>query len=359
MGFLSQSVYLISRRQFITFFSACFLLLSLSACSNPLARNFPTPMPSEQIPTAIALTVEASGLVIPTQAPSPTITHTAQPIPVSPTPLPSEMHTEQAAIIPTDIPPVSTNIEPTVIDVTQEIVTSSPDEFGETPTATPFADISYATIQITKPGPLSKLSSPFQVRAFLKPGPGGKVRIELLGEDGRVLLRKLLVFASEENFVNLVTEIEFEISAVAEFGRIQVSVDDGFGRLAALASEDIILLSEGPSEINVGGDNLENIIIQQPRPNILVQGGQVLVSGLARMSADEYLVVELLNSNGIILGSRVTAPLEPSETEHEPFAVEVPYTISDSTWVRLVIRLIGHRIPGTIHLSSVEVLLSP
>ncbi len=349
----------LSGKRYLSFVVVLFILLFISACNNPFDRNFPTPMPTEQLPTVIALTVEASGLVIPTQTPSPTLTQTSQIPPSSPTPHTSATPTQQILVIPTELTPLSTIVEPTAIEVTQEIITPHPDEVNETPTATPLPDISYATIQITKPGSLSRLSSPFQVRAFLKPGTGGRVRIELLGEDGRVLVRKLLVFASEENKVNLITEIEFEISAVAEFGRIQVSVDDGFGRLAALASEDVILLSEGASEINLGSDSLENIIIQQPRPNILIQGGQVLVSGLARMSADEYLVVELINSNGIIIGSRVTAPLEPSENEHQPFAVEVPYTISDSTWVRLVIRLIGLRIPGTAHLSSVEVLLSP
>jgi hypothetical protein len=42
-----------------------------------------------------------------------------------------------------------------------------------------------------------------------------------------------------------------------------------------------------------------------------------------------------------------------------PFIAEVPYEVTEPTWVRLILHESASRIPGITQLTSVEILLSP
>ena len=203
--------------------------------------------------------------------------------------------------------------------------------------------------------------SPFLLRAFLAAGPTGSVQIELLGEDGRLLMREIKkVGADEGKQLNVAAEINFEISAAAEAGRVVVSIEDKYGRTMALASEDVILLSMGELDLNQPGDLRENIIIDEPKGNALIQGGEVQVSGLARPRSDKPLVIELQTTDGRIAGISHMVHVDDMPTgSYWPFSFEVPYNVEQPTRVRLVVWERGDRIPGMVHLSSLEVLLSP
>lgn len=192
------------------------------------------------------------------------------------------------------------------------------------------------------------------------PGESGRVQIELLGEDGRVLMREIKIYNSPPGArVTMGMEVSFEITAAAELGRIQISTADENGRTSALASSDMILLSVGEADYTPAGDNFEIIVIQQPRPKALIQGGTMRVSGLASPRSERPLMIELHTKEGKIVGTRQVA-VESSDTgQYGNFAIDVPYDISAPTQVRLVVWEAGDRIPGIVHLSSLEVLLSP
>ncbi|MFQ5617042.1 MAG: hypothetical protein ACE5GO_11370, partial [Anaerolineales bacterium] len=132
-----------------------------------------------------------------------------------------------------------------------------------------------------------------------------------------------------------------------------------FGRPKALASVELILLSSGNPDLNVVTDLLSRIVIEDPQQGDLIQGGRLIVSGLARPSNSKPLLAELITGEGKVVGMRVFDTEDGPENEHHPFLVEVPYTVTEPTWARLVIRERGERIPGTIYLSSLEILLSP
>jgi len=51
--------------------------------------------------------------------------------------------------------------------------------------------------------------------------------------------------------------------------------------------------------------------------------------------------------------------LIPEDSPYGLFAGEIHYTISKPTWVRLVIRVPGARIPGTAYIKTMEILLNP
>lgn len=207
---------------------------------------------------------------------------------------------------------------------------------------------------------MSRVVAPLQVNASVKPGADGRVRVELLGEDGRLLVRKILNVGNVQGWALISESLDFEITAAAETGRLVISTYDSFGRLNALRAVDMILLSLGESDLNPPGSDQEAVIVLEPLPNKLIQGGLLLVNGLTNLPAETPLLVELITAQGKVVGYRLGAiPVDP-QGEYVPFIVEVPYQVDKPTWVRLTIRQDSSgRIPGITYATSLEVLLSP
>jgi hypothetical protein len=381
------------------------LLLSglLAGCASLGGGKYPTLIPTEYLPTAIALTVEAWQ----TESPQTTATE-AQPkatavLPVitAEQPTATEIQPETTAVQPavTAAPSVALSpsasathragATPTLTRTAGKATqasgpTASPSASPATPEATPTPEITptptptyrfyltrtatatpgipNATILMYNPGPMSKLTSPIQFSASLEPGASGKVVIELLGEDGRTLYRKLLRYTTRE-WVAISDEVEFDIAAAAETGRLQLSTEDEHGRMMGLASVELILLSMGPDDLNPPSDLLEDLIIREPVVNTLIQGGKVVVTGLVRTNGERPLLIQLVDTKGNVVGYRqaaVTLPADPWATQgYASFTVEVPYSVEGATWVRLEVSSYEDRLPGPTHLSSVVILLGP
>lgn len=313
----------------------------LASCSTLEATDLPTPFPTEYLPTVIALTVEAQDVKL--QPEDAEIESTEEPVDPSPTPEP----------IPTDTP--TTTISPPIILPTDTLQPTQSAPYSPPPEEVPLSNI-----QILSPGPSSKVISPFIMRAAVKPGPGSVVLIELLGEDGRLLMREVRNFQSVQNeWVSLGSEVEFGINAVAESGRIQIIVEDEHGRLKSLSSVDLILQSIGEQDLNQPVDQHENIYIESPSPNRLIQGGTMRVEGLARTRASQPLMIELRTSDGRIVGTRQVSVTPSPDSAYGNFAIDVPYTVDSTNKVRVQVWESGDRIPGIVNLSSLEVSLSP
>ena len=313
----------------------------LASCSSLEATDPPTPYPTEYLPTVIALTVEAQDVKL--QPEDAEVESTEEPVDPSPTPEP----------IPTDTP--TPTISPPII-----LPTDTLQPIQSAPYSPPPEEVPLSNIQILSPGPSSKVISPFIMRAAVKPGPGSVVLIELLGEDGRLLMREVQNFQSVQNeWVSLGSEVEFGINAVAESGRIQISVEDEHGRLKSLSSVDLILQSIGEQDLNQPVDQHENIYIESPSPNRLIQGGTMRVEGLARTRASQPLMIEIRTSDGRIVGTRQVSLTPSPDSAYGNFAIDVPYTVDSTNKVRVQVWESGDRIPGIVNLSSLEVSLSP
>jgi len=327
-------------------------LLSLlaSGCLPLTNADLPTPLPPEYLSTVVALTVEAgkqppseSGLTAQTPAiafppaETPTITVALG----TPTPTPTEVTFDNST-------PVFE-------------ATPTPDSllFTETPTPTP--EIPNAEIEIRNLGPLSKVTSPLYLYAYLPTGAGGKVRVEIYGEDNRLLARQIRVISFVPVGARAVftTDIDFEISAAAETARLKISIDDEYGRTVALNSVPLILLSIGEADIIPPLDVLAPIIIQEPRKKKLIQGGTVLVSGLARPESDQPLMVRLITKDGREVGMRLAGVNVPENSRYGTFTVEVPYQVDRLTEVLLIVTEGASAINDVTHLTSREILLSP
>jgi hypothetical protein len=195
--------------------------LAFTACTLMAPQAPAAELPDDYLPTAIALTIQAVMPDLPATPPSP-----GEGSPLPPTP--------DDVLEPTSMPEAQTPLEnpPESLD--------PPAAEVNLPASTPKP--ASAAIQILSPGPASKVTSPIRLNAFLAPGDKGNVRIELLGEDGRLLVRQLLSYGPLAR-IQVVTELDFEISATGELGRLRITTEDPEGRMVAVASVDLLLIS--------------------------------------------------------------------------------------------------------------------
>lgn len=376
------------------------LAASLAACNLPTQTDLPTPIPAEELPTVIAATMAAYRTELPdllsneNAAVEPgmglsTLEPTLEPTPPqvlaasgqtgsqtpiagageAATPAPPSMGAPGATETPNSAETPGSEGIPSFTATPSTPAAPSTPGTPSTPgalrsvgasTPTAFPEIPIAGIQIFKPGDLSKVASPIEVSAYLRPGSGGQVTIELFGEDGRLLVRQIRVYdVTPGARVNLFEEVPFQISAAAEVGRLVLSMADEAGRLIAVNSIDLILLSMGDSDINPSDALLDFIYIQQPKLKTLVQGGSVLVSGLARPFIDQSLVVHLISEDGRVVGQRLVAVGERAANGYGEFGVEVSYNVGRLTPVRLTIYEVGSPISPYRYLSSLELVLGP
>ena len=309
------------------------LLVALTGCIPLWGNSVPTPWPTGYLPTALALTMAA--ISTPTQPPptgpatgTPTIEQPATPTPsptLSPTPFPLP------SFFPTETPAPAFTPEPS----------------------------SAAAIQILTPGPLSKLLSPIKLHGYVIPGDDNLVRIELYGEDGRLLARELLRLYTSGKWAYLAIDIPFEVQAAAEVARLQISTQDAYGRVSALNSVRLLLLSAGYAEINPPGNLDERCTLDTPSPGARISKGTLTVSGQMRPFNSQPLVMELVTTSGAVVGSKMIAVQPAPDDNYIPFEADISYNITAATWVRLTLRQSDERIGGTMYLYSREVYLNP
>jgi hypothetical protein len=328
------------------------LAATFGGCESLLAPPLPTPLPTQYLPTAIALTLEAARpdfTPTPNQSP-PQATSPTSPPAASPQPSPSATWPPATATEQNGATPPQTT-EPTL----------TPYTLPPSPTPSPTPEIPNAEIEIRNLGPLSRVVSPIHLYTYLRPGAGGKVRIELFGEDNRLLYREIrkVNFVPVGAWANLTLDVNFEIATPAEAARLKISVDDEYGRTVALNSVPLILLSVGAADVVPPLDVLAPIVIRQPRKKALIQGGKVVVSGLARPESDQPLLVRLITPQGAEVGFRLVEVNPTSQGGYGVFTAEVPYTISKPTAALLVVQESAGSLENVIHLSSVEIMLSP
>jgi hypothetical protein len=374
--------------------SILLMMLGGVGCSGLIATATPTARAPEFVSTAVEQTLQAAHPSTIPEHPSGSTTHA----PATPTPLPDRAQFTQAgpfielgSATPLEfrtevVPPQSTaapatpGLKITSGQAGNPSATASPSPTASgtpgpsetpsrratrTPTITPTPPIPGAGVQFVEPGPMSKLVSPLHLIANLRSQPSGTYRVELWveplqpGGEPRLLYREVQrIISNPVDWVYLDQDIPFELERVSEFGQLRLSVYDQYDRPASINSVDLLLLSMGPNMITPSNLRSEPIVIRQPTANQLIQGGTVIVSGLARPSED-FLLVELVAADGSLVGYRQVFVTPAADGSYVPWAVEVPYMVSAGTWVRLRVSESGTRIEGMEVLSSVEVYLSP
>jgi hypothetical protein len=285
----------------------------LSGCAPSTSVSAPTPFPANYLPTVIQLTSEsisATQLSLSTPSPAPTET------------------------------PV------------QEVATVRP-----TITITPSPDIPLAAIQITSPGPASKIASPVEVRLMAIAGKSNIMELDLYGEDGRLLARTLQAFPSQPTAQYMFIKIPFEIRAAAEVGILQVSTKDEHGLIQSLSTVRVLLISSGMSQVNPAGNSIyEHVVLSQLPQDSKISGGVVNVQGQFTPLNRQPMIVELISNDGRSLGLRV---LSFASTDQQSFSTTIPYKVSVTTQARLFIRQQDDVLSGPVYVYSEELYLNP
>jgi hypothetical protein len=194
---------------------------------------------------------------------------------------------------------------------------------------------------------------------YIAPRATGVTTIELFGEDGRLMARKIMRSVNYNNqFDKLIVELPFETGAAGELGRLQISTKDRFGRLQALKSVRVLLLSIGDSSITLPDNLRENIALSEPSINHQETDGEVTVKGKMKVFNELPVIIDIIDTKGQVISSRVIFA-GPADGAYHEIDTTVPYQVTKYTPVRLVIRQSDDRIPGPFYLYSQEIFLNP
>jgi hypothetical protein len=318
---------------FCRFFLTCSLIILLMACVPAASTLLPTvehtpytTMPSPSPLSKPSISSPTIELITPTVI-------KASPTPESiPDPTPTET---PPPLLTLDLPRVQT----------------------ETVVPQPSADS--GAIQIFSPGPLSKVVSPVRVYGYAVAGYNNKGRLNLYGEDGRLLESELLQLNTPYNWAYFYLELPFNTHTVGELGRLTLSTQDEYGRDNAINSVHLLLLSEGQSIINPPGNLMERCVIELPLAGQRISGGVLTVSGKIRPYNNLPLTVELVTRDGNIIGVQLAAISPALNDVYVPFRVDIPYSIPGNAWALLVVRQNDDRIGGIMYLYSREIFLYP
>jgi hypothetical protein len=283
---------------------------------SPTQNAAPTPYPPDYLPTVIALTADAASLYA-------TATSLASLLdqPPSKTPEPTVTPTPGATYTPTTIP-------------------------GHDP----------AEIEIQSPGPMSKVISPINLRMNIVSGESEKIQIDLYAEDGSLLSRTVKNLRRSSNGVDQVIKVPFEIRTAAEVARLSVSTSDKAGRIQALNSVRLLLLSSGDNELNPPGNASEPFAVFSPGLKEEASGGVLNIRGDIWPFNPNPVLLELIGPDGKSLGLRI---LNIDQLNPQLFETSVAYKVEEPTLARLTLRQQDDRMDGWFYVYSQEILLNP
>jgi hypothetical protein len=298
-----------------------FLLALLPACSQS-AVAVSTPLPPDYILTVVALTGESAFATASALAPPPTETATPTETPLPTTPLPSP-----------------------------------------TPTFEPgFTE--FAEIRFISPGPMSSIVSPVNLQVLLVSGESQLVRVDLLGEDGRVLQRTLERVTRDPNggvYRNF--ELDFEIRAVSEKGYIRISSKDDRKRIQSLNTMPVLLYSVGENQITpIGNMMYERVMYEGLEEGDEVFGGVLNLKGRFWPVNTQPVFLDMTTAEGKVVSSRM---LDFEGIDTEAFETTLPYKITEPTLVRLSIHQDSLDLPSDselkqyIYVHTMELMLYP
>lgn len=298
-----------------------FVLLAFSlgllvGCAAPTASPVPTAFPPDYVPTVIALTADAASL----------------------------LGTQVALALTPTAAPTSTP-RPTLTPRPRATFTQ---------TTIPSHDL--AAIEISAPGPMSRVVSPITLRMNIVAGESEKVQIDLYGEDGRLLTRNVKKVPKSGKGVDQQIRVPFEIRAAAEVGRLTISTLDKAGRIQYLNSVHVLLLSAGNNEITPPGNPSEPVGVNSPKNEESISGGVLTVRGDVWPRNLNPFIVELIDPDGKSIGLRI---LNVNSIDPQLFETTIPYKVSEPTLARLTLRQDDDRIDGLFYVYSQEVLLNP
>lgn len=307
---------------------------------------FDSPTPS----STLSATQEIRSIDLITEAIDPSET-----IPTSLTPEPSQTYTPDLSATATLTPTIT-------LTPTRTLIPSRTLRPSRTPIPTKTPTPSLAFFRINNIGPFSFVTSPIRPEAIVSPGEDGLIIVELIGEDGRTITKDNINYQSYMGRrFGIAPEVSFELQRVSEYGRLSIYTKDRYSRMLALTSVDLLLLQLGSNKITPPKDLTEPYIIRRPAAGDTIQGGVIVVQGLARILSTAPIILECIDPQGNIVGDALIEVEAPNQIlSHIPFEAYIPYSVDESTNIRFTVRQEStSRLPGILYLYSFEITLEP
>ena len=218
---------------------------------------------------------------------------------------------------------------------------------------------SIPSISIITPGDGSVLTSPIHITAELNHEASSLVRIALINDKNITIARKLLrIDKGEDNAIRFETDLYFEIPIETTEALLTVSTLDDSHRLQSMRSVTLSINSEGQSTVQAQLTNEPWLVIDEPRPEETITGGQITVSGTIHPINDSPVRFDLVKPSGAVVGTIQLLVINPGEAIY--FNNTFPYAfITDTTDIRLVIRQLSDDFATDVVLDSVLIYLAP
>ena len=349
--------HLFKTRRFFLMICTVIFVLIISACNGKqpepvttlpetITTIFDTPIPS----STLSATQEIISIDPITEAIDPSETITS-----SLTSEPSQTYTSDLSATATTTPTIT-------LTPTRTLIPSRTLRPSRTPIPTKTPTPSLAFFRINNIGPFSFVSSPIRPEAIVSPGEDGLIIVELIGEDGRTITKENINYQSYlGRRFGIAPEVSFELQRVSEYGRLSIYTKDRYSRMLALTSVDLLLLQLGSNKITPPKDLTEPYIIRRPAAGDTIQGGVIVVQGLARILSTAPIILECIDPQGNIVGDALIEVEAPNQIlSHIPFEAYIPYSVDESTNIRLTVRQEStSRLPGILYLYSFEITLEP
>jgi hypothetical protein len=264
--------------------------------------------------------------------------------------------------IPGDTPIGLPTLSPAPLTALTPAVVLEPAILPPSPTyAPPVVGLPDEKLFFYYPGPNSQITSPVQLSGWGGPSRDDFVTVRLYGEDGRLLAeRDINLFVYPGNAGRFVGDLEFEIEALAETGRLEVfTIDPQSGAVNHRSSVHLILLSTGDARIHPAMEGAEQLTILNPPNNVLVEDGSIVVQGAGWTFSEQPLSIVLYNTRGEIVGTAEAELEAPEPGLVGVFETTLEYDIPRRTWGLLTVNEYDENHEFIIHTSSVILLMNP
>ncbi len=222
----------------------------------------------------------------------------------------------------------------------------------------------FADLRFVSPGAMSSLVSPIDLKLLLTSGKSDLVKVDLLGEDGRVLYADLLHVDHAQTGSYRNFKVEYETSAVSEKGYFRLSTKDEHGNLQALNTMPVLLYSLGDTQLNLPGNMIyERVSFKDLKNGSAIYAGEFNIKGRYWPFNSQPTFLDLITSDGKVIASRV---LKFKGIDPEDFETSLPYKVTEPTLARLAIHqenpdlsVADPLLKKYIYFYSIEILLNP
>lgn len=214
---------------------------------------------------------------------------------------------------------------------------------------------------ILEPGDGSHVTSPFQIKGYLRSGGHREVTLRLLDGQGKPIAEasaRLRAIGDQPYF--FITSLEFEMDTVAGAARLEVRASNPTGgQIDHLASVRLTLLSLGPGQVHPVIRGPERITILEPPTGSTLSPGAIDIRGTAWSDSWTPLSIQLSTSSGELIAEGTAVLYAPGLGQLGLYETHLTFQLDTPTDAHLLVCEVTAELLQPIHCASAPLLLSP